>query len=199
MRRTHTGFLFLLALLLLLEGRPPARTPLLPVAGSAAPPLLQPSGDVSAAPPVAATAAGLAAADVARIVAGANPELSAAERDRIGAAVVRFGRQYGLEPELILAVILVESGARPWVRSPKGAVGLMQVMPQQTARLGLPGNAATIESNVEAGCAILAENIDRYGEARGILTYFWGSNIGGDAYLERVQAARAEVRRRIDS
>jgi hypothetical protein len=78
-------------------------------------------------------------------------------------------------------------------------VGLMQVMPRQTERLGLVGDAATIESNVEAGCAILAENIDRHGEARGILSYFWGDVIRGDAYLERVEAVRAQVRRSVDS
>ncbi len=138
-------------------------------------------------------------ADIALIVEGANPELSPQERDRIGSAVVRFGEHYGLDAELVLAVILVESGGRPWVRSPKGAVGLMQVMPQQSARLGVPGNAATIESNIEAGCAILAENIARLGEQRGILSYFWGSDIRGDAYLQRVEAARERVRRELDS
>jgi soluble lytic murein transglycosylase-like protein len=133
------------------------------------------------------------------MVGRANPELSQKERNQIGTAVVRYGTKYALEPELILAVILVESGGRPWARSPKGAMGLMQVMPQHSVRLGLTGNAATIESNIEAGCEILAANIERLGEERGILTYFWGGDIRGDAYLERVQAARAEVRRWFDS
>ena len=137
--------------------------------------------------------------DVAGIVTRANPELSPQERNRIATAVLRFSRKYELAPDLVVAVILVESGGRPWVRSTKGAVGLMQVMPQQTARLGFPGNAATIESNVEAGCAILAENIERLGEDRGILAYFWGGDIRGDAYLERVEAARARLRRGLDS
>jgi len=198
MRRTRTGILVLLALLLLLDGRLVARTQLPWGAQNAPPSALQPPRDVIAESPLPRTTP-LAAADVARIVARANPELSSAERDRIGVAVVRFGSHYGIEPELVVAVILVESGGRPWARSPKGAVGLMQVMPQQTARLGLTGNAATIESNVEAGCVILAENIERFGEERGILSYFWGNDIRGDAYLERVEAARAQVRRNLES
>jgi hypothetical protein len=37
------------------------------------------------------------------------------------------------------------------------------------------------------------------GEADGILAYFWGPKIHGDAYLERVRAAQAEVRRQLRS
>jgi soluble lytic murein transglycosylase-like protein len=191
MSRTRVGILILISLLLLLDGRVQARTGAAPGQSAAA------SG--SARTEARILAGRLAAPEVARIVGRANPELSPQERDRIGAAVIRFGAKYGLEPELVLAVILVESGGRPWARSPKGAMGLMQVMPQQTARLGLTGNAATIESNVEAGCVILAENIERFGEERGILSYFWGNDIRGDAYLERVEAARAQVRRNLES
>ena len=192
MSRPYVGTLLLLSSLLLLEGsggiRPEAASNALEngtleLAGRDANPARSP----------------LSASDVASMLGRANPELSQKERDQIGTAVVRYGRKYELEPELVLAVILVESGGRPWARSPKGAMGLMQVMPQHNIRLGLTGNAATIESNIEAGCEILAANISRLGEERGILTYFWGGDIRGDAYLERVQAARAEVRRWFDS
>jgi hypothetical protein len=71
----------------------------------------------------------------------------------------------------------------------------MQVMPSMLAPLRLAGNSTTVESNVEAGCRILAEDVRRFGEEDGILVYFWGPNIRGDAYLERVRAARAAVRR----
>jgi hypothetical protein len=37
------------------------------------------------------------------------------------------------------------------------------------------------------------------GEGDGILAYFWGPNIRGVAYLERVRAAQAEVRRQLRS
>ena len=130
------------------------------------------------------------------ILAEVNPNLDPSELGRITAAVFRYSEKYELDPELVTAVLLVESSARPWARSPKGAVGLMQVMPHMMEPLGLAGNAATIESNIEAGCWILASNIRRLGEADGISSYFWGSDIRGVAYLEKVQSARAEVRRR---
>lgn len=134
-------------------------------------------------------------AAVAHIVQEANPALSPREGERIGHAVVRYAARYGLEAELVTAVLLVESGARPWVRSPKGAVGLMQVMPEMLDGLSLAGNATTIESNVEAGCMILADNIRRFGEADGISAYFWGPDVRGTGYLERVRTRRAELHR----
>ncbi len=133
------------------------------------------------------------------LLADVNPNLAPGESRRIAAAVIRYSAKYELDPELVTAVLLVESSARPWARSPKGAVGLMQVMPHMMEPLRLAGNAATIESNIEAGCWILASNIRRLGEEEGISSYFWGSEIRGLAYLEKVQAAREEVRRHRNS
>ena len=162
--------------------------------------LVSPGG---AHPEMASAALGapqaLSAEAIGDIVASANPHLSAAERDRIGRAVLRSSASYELDPQLVTAIILVESGARPWALSPKGAVGLMQVMPHMTETLMLAGNLTTIESNVEAGCSILADNIRRLGEDDGISAYFWGSEIRGVAYLDRVRAARATVRRLVAS
>lgn len=145
--------------------------------------------------PVEDPVASVEAATLERLLATVNPNLAPSELARISAAVLRYSSKYDLDPELVTAVLLVESSARPWVRSPKGAVGLMQVMPHMMEPLRLAGNAATIESNIEAGCWILASNIRRLGEEEGISSYFWGSDIRGVAYLEKVQAARAEVRR----
>ena len=136
---------------------------------------------------------------ISEIVLQRNPALSQGEALRIGRAVVRSSAKYDLDPDLVTAVLIVESGARPWAQSHKGAVGLMQVMPYMVAGMQLAGNLTTIESNVEAGCVILADNIRRLGEDDGISAYFWGSNIRGVAYLDRVRAARAQVRRLSES
>ena len=124
-----------------------------------------------------------------------NPDLSDGENARIASAVVKFSAKYRLDPALVLAVITQESTARPWVRSEKGALGLMQVMPYMMGSLPIAGNATSIETNIEAGCIILADNIRRLGEERGILAYFGGNDIRGVSYLEDVQAARARIRR----
>jgi hypothetical protein len=152
--------------------------------------------DVSTAPPsgVPEAPAPGAAERMADVLRRVNPSLSESELERIAAAVVRYGAKYELAPDLVGAILLVESGARPWAVSPKGARGLMQVMPYMVRPLGMVGTLSTIETNIEAGCVILADNIRRLGEADGVSAYFWGSDIRDGAYLERVRAARAKLR-----
>ena len=149
----------------------------------------------SAAGAAAGGSATLGEVQIAAYLRDLNPDSSAAERERIASAVMRYSAKYGLDPALVLAVIVQESSGRSWVRSPKGALGLMQVMPYMMGSLPVAGNATHVESNIEAGCLILADNIRRLGEARGILAYFWGNDIRGVGYLENVQAARAAIRR----
>jgi len=132
-------------------------------------------------------------AQVSAYLGQLNPELGPLEQERIAAAVVKYSAKYRLEPALVLAIITAESSARPWVRSPKGAVGLMQVMPHMVGGLPVAGNLTSIETNIEAGCLILADNIERLGEDRGILAYFWGNDIRGDAYLVHVRAVHAAI------
>ncbi len=116
-----------------------------------------------------------------------NPRLDAALSARIMDSVMRCERKQALPADLVLAVMLKESGGRPHVRSYAGAVGLMQVMPHMFQELGLPGSLTHIETNVEAGCMLLADNIRRLGEDRGVSAYYWGSGIRDDRYLKDVR------------
>ena len=137
--------------------------------------------------------------DIERRLSELNPHLTSAQLARIEFAILRYSNKYSLDPLLVTAVIEVESAARPWALSPSGALGLMQVMPYMIRPMGLAGNASTVEANVEAGCRILAGNIRRLGEEDGISAYFWGSNIRGVTYLNRVRAARERLRRELPS
>jgi len=71
-----------------------------------------------------------------------------------GGEVVRLAeavaRKRGLDPALVLAVVSVESGFRPEAVSPKGAQGLMQLMPRTAASLGV-SDALDPEQNLDAG------------------------------------------------
>lgn len=160
---------------------------------AAAPP--RDAAPVEAPTPAVSAAATTDHDAISRVLSRVNGQLSEPERVRIARAVMRYSTKYALDPELVTAVLMVESRGLPSARSPKGAMGLMQVMPAMLEPLGLAGNFTTVESNIEAGCLILADNIRRMGEGDGILAYFWGPNIRGDAYLVRVRAAQAEVRR----
>jgi soluble lytic murein transglycosylase-like protein len=151
-------------------------------------------------PEVGATAAPIdSSAYIHQKLAELNPHLTDAQVARIQQAILRYSDKYSLDPLLVTAVIEVESAARPWARSPSGALGLMQVMPYMIRPMDLAGNASTVEANIEAGCMILAGNIRRLGEEDGISAYFWGSNIRGVTYLNRVRAARERLRRELPS
>lgn len=62
----------------------------------------------------------------------------------------------GLEPQLLLAVISAESGFRAKAVSPKGAQGLMQLMPATARRLGVT-DPFDPEQNVRGGARYLTE------------------------------------------
>jgi soluble lytic murein transglycosylase-like protein len=69
--------------------------------------------------------------------------------------VQHYSRIYGIEPELVESIVEVESNWRPGAISPKGAAGLMQLMPQ-TARRFRVKNRFNIEQNIRGGVEYLA-------------------------------------------
>jgi Transglycosylase SLT domain len=69
--------------------------------------------------------------------------------------------RYHLDPDLVNSVIHAESGFNPHAVSPKGAQGLMQLMPQTASLLGVT-DAFDPEANVEGGTRYLRELLQRY-------------------------------------
>jgi len=70
-------------------------------------------------------------------------------------------RRHGLDPALVLAVVAVESGFRPEAVSPKGAQGLMQLMPRTAAALGVQ-DPLDPEQNLDAGVRHLESLLKLY-------------------------------------
>jgi soluble lytic murein transglycosylase-like protein len=60
-----------------------------------------------------------------------------------------------LPPDLVMAMIDVESRFDSWAVSPAGAVGLMQVMPFWPRQLGVQNQLVRIAPNIRMGCEIL--------------------------------------------
>ncbi|MBL0166834.1 MAG: lytic transglycosylase domain-containing protein [Propionivibrio sp.] len=67
----------------------------------------------------------------------------------------------GLDPELVHAVIAVESAYQPAAISPKGAVGLMQVMPETASSHGV-SDPADVAANLRAGTRHLSGLMARF-------------------------------------
>ena len=69
--------------------------------------------------------------------------------------------RYKLDPDLVNSVIKAESGFNVRAVSPKGAQGLMQLMPGTASQLGVP-NAFDPQANVEGGTKYLRELLEKY-------------------------------------
>jgi soluble lytic murein transglycosylase-like protein len=66
-------------------------------------------------------------------------------------------REASLDPALVHAVIAVESAYNPAARSPKGALGLMQVLPATALRYGIHNAAHSPAANLRAGTRYLSD------------------------------------------
>ena len=91
----------------------------------------------------------------------------------------RVAAREGVDARLVRAVIEVESGYRPRARSPKGAMGLMQLMPA-TARQYAVTNPYDPAANIEAGIKHLKSLLARFPPALALAAYN-----AGDAAVER--------------
>jgi soluble lytic murein transglycosylase-like protein len=87
--------------------------------------------------------------------------LHATAGSTLDAVVNTASSRNNINPELILSVIRAESGFNPNAVSPKGARGLMQLMPLTATRLGVD-NALDPVANVEGGTRYLKELLERY-------------------------------------
>lgn len=89
--------------------------------------------------------------------------------------IAEAARENDLDPALIRAVIKAESGGNPKAVSPKGAMGLMQLMPETARNLGVQ-DPFDIRENVRAGARYLKTLIDRYqGNVElALAAYNWG-------------------------
>ena len=81
--------------------------------------------------------------------------------ERFEPLVQEHSARQSLRPDLVRAVIQVESGFNPWARSPKGAMGLMQLMPATARELGVR-NAYDPEENIRGGTEYLRQLLDKY-------------------------------------
>jgi len=99
-------------------------------------------------------------------------------------------RRADLPPELVLAVIEVESDFNHWAISATGAQGLMQVMPFWLKEIGRPNdNLFQPSTNLRLGCTILKYYLDmEKGRLGPALARYNGSH-GKSEYPDKVFAA----------
>ena len=86
---------------------------------------------------------------------------------RLAGIVERAALEHRIEPEFLWAVIDVESGSSARAVSPRGAQGLMQLMPATAREFGV-SDPFDPRQNVRAGALHLRRMLDRFGEDKAL-------------------------------
>jgi len=98
--------------------------------------------------------------DAAFVQSSARPPRAIAS-SRYDDLIREHANLHGLSPDLVRAVIQAESNFNPYAISPKGAMGLMQLMPATARELGV-ANPFHPEDNIRGGVSYLAGLLARY-------------------------------------
>lgn len=94
--------------------------------------------------------------------AGSAPETAATLPQRPYSTLVkRISHRYGIDPDLVHAIIAVESAYDPTAVSRQGAVGLMQLMPSTAAELGIH-DLTDAHDNIVGGVRHLKRMLDQF-------------------------------------
>ena len=110
--------------------------------------------------------------------------------------------RYAVNPALVYAVIEVESAYRPAARSPKGAMGLMQLMPATVKQYAVT-DPFDPTANIEAGTRHLRSLLDRYDVNSALAAYNAGEGpvrkFGGVPPYPETRRYVAKIRELVDA
>lgn len=91
--------------------------------------------------------------------------ISTTQRDMYRTCIDSAAKKYDLDPDLIQAIIRVESNFKKKAKSHKGAMGLMQLMPSTAKDMGVK-DAYDPEQNIHGGSRYLRELMNSFKDLR---------------------------------
>jgi soluble lytic murein transglycosylase-like protein len=103
---------------------------------------------------------------------------------QLEALIAGAAQREGLQPDVLRSIIKQESGFRPCAVSPKGAIGLMQIMPATAAQFNLD-DPFDPQENVNVGARLVKELLGRY---NGNLTLALGAYNAGPSRVDEAGA-----------
>lgn len=127
-------------------------------------------------------------------------QVSSEATQLIVSAAYLTGHDTGVDPNLILAVMAIESRFNPFAESGMGAQGLMQVIPKyhldKFEELGGKEQVLNPVANIKVGALILKDYITRFGGVEAALKAYSGAAIADDdaGYAAKVLGERERIR-----
>lgn len=156
----------------------------------------------AAVPTIMAMLAACVMTAIMAVPAVADPPLTsrftiATSTDPWAAYIAGAAKRFAIPVRWIRAVMAAESGGDPAALSPKGAIGLMQIMPKTwhelRARYRLGNNPWQPRANILAGAAYLRDLHDRYGSIAAMLAAYNAGPTRYDAHIAGGRALPAET------
>jgi soluble lytic murein transglycosylase-like protein len=139
---------------------------------------------------LAMTGGSISAVSAASVKTQSAPMVTTNPVNPYAGYIAEASQRFGIPERWIRAVIRVESSGQVKAVSPKGAIGLMQIMPDTWAglrlRYRLGRDPRNPHDNILAGAAYLREMHDRYGAAGFLAAY----NAGPGRYQDYVSTGR---------
>lgn len=140
----------------------------------------QSAGAGSVSTPMGATASSQRAGRIPVVTTPSVSEVHSPTDSAYLDTIQRAAQKYGVDPKLVSAVAEVESGFNPNAVSSAGAVGIMQLMPETAASLGV--NPYDTQQNIEGGARYLRQMMDAFpGDLRRAVAAY---NAGAQAVRE---------------
>jgi soluble lytic murein transglycosylase-like protein len=99
----------------------------------------------------------------------------------VNSAIEDAALYYGVDPALVRSVVQAESANNPWAISRRGAMGLMQLMPETAWRLGVT-NPFNPRENIFAGTLFLKQLLEKYRDANLALAAYNAGSGAVDAH-----------------
>ena len=124
---------------------------------------------------------------------GAKYRVSASVIEILVVEADLLAKKYGFSPNLLIAVMAIESNFHPYIQSEAGAQGMMQVMPRIHAKRyeKFGGKTAFLDPvvSLKVGAEILRDFRKlKGGSETEALRFYFGGGATSDAYIDRVRA-----------
>ena len=124
-------------------------------------------------------------------------QVSAVALEPLLASAQQTGRNIGVDPLLLVAVMAIESRFNPFAESPMGAQGLMQIIPKwHPDKVDVKSDRAALfdpETNIRVGAQVLKEYIRTTGSVERALQQYNGSSDPATPYANKVMAVKAAL------